>query len=87
MYCIDCTLSKFISDENGETALMCLRHNKEVCAIDKCKESKKLEEINRAREIYLDNYKTRYVADIAKMIGWSASRLNYYIYTRGWAKR
>ena len=80
MRCVDCPSSRFIQDENGVVDLICFRLKKKVLATTVCLDSKRSKEEERAKKIYLDNYQRYPLRDIAKMIGWSMNKLNWFIY-------
>lgn len=80
MKCIDCPNSRFVNDENGGIDLICFKLNKPVIATTVCLDSKKSKEEERAKKIYLDNFQRYPLRDIAKMIGWSMNKLNWFIY-------
>jgi hypothetical protein len=80
MKCIDCPNSRFVNDENGVVDLICFKLNKPVIATTVCLDSKRSKEEERVKKIYLDNFQRYPLRDIAKMIGWSMNKLNWFIY-------
>jgi len=80
MKCLDCSNSKLEPDENGIVDLICCKFNKPVLATTVCLNSKRFKKEERAKKIYLDNFQRYPLRDIAKMIGWSMNKLNWFIY-------
>lgn len=80
MKCIDCPNSSFDKNDNGDVDLICFKFKKSVLATTVCLDSKRFKEEARVKKIYLDNYQRYPLRDIAKMIGWSMNKLNWFIY-------
>lgn len=80
MKCVDCPNSRFVNDEKGVVDLICFKLKKPVLATTVCLDSKRSKEEERAKKIYLDNFQRYPLRDIAKMIGWSMNKLNWFIY-------
>lgn len=80
MKCIDCPNSSFDKNENGDVDLICFKFKKSVLATTVCLDSKRSKQEERAKKIYLDNFQRYPLRDIAKMIGWSMNKLNWFIY-------
>lgn len=80
MKCIDCPNSSFDKNENGDVDLICFKFKKSVLATTVCLDSRRFKEEARVKKIYLDNYQWYPLRDIAKMVGWSLNKLNWFIY-------
>lgn len=81
MECISCKSFEFLKDEQKEIYGYCHKKATKVSPYDECLSNKKGAKENRAAQIYIDNYKTKTLDEIAKMIGrnWNKARLNYLI--------
>ena len=79
MKCIDCRNSKFEKDESGIVDLICYKFKKSVLATTVCLDSKRSAQEERAKRIYLDNYQRYPLREVAKMIGWSVNKLNWFV--------
>lgn len=80
MICLNCKYSEFENDENGVVELVCLKFKKNVLATTSCINSAKFRKEERAKKIYLDNYQQFPLREVARMIGWSIGKLNWFIY-------
>lgn len=79
MKCIDCPNSRFVNNENNVVDLVCFRLKKNVFATTVCLDSKRSAQEERAKRIYLDNYQRYPLREVAKMIGWSVNKLNWFV--------
>ena len=79
MKCIDCPNSRFVNNENNIVDLVCFRFKKNVLATTVCLDSKRSAQEERAKRIYLDNYQRYPLREVAKMIGWSVNKLNWFV--------
>lgn len=80
MKCIDCPNSSFDKNENGDVDLICFKLKKSVLATTVCLDSKRFKQEDRAKKIYLDSYQKYPLREIARKIGWSLNKLNWFIY-------
>lgn len=80
MKCVDCSNSRFVNDENGVVDLICFKFKKSVLATTVCLDTQRSKEEERAKRIYLDNYQKYPLRDVARMIGWTVNKLNWFIY-------
>lgn len=80
MKCVDCPNSRFVNDENGVVDLICFKFKKSVLATTVCLDSKRSAQEERAKRIYLENYQKYPLRDVARMIGWTVNKLNWFIY-------
>ena len=80
MKCIDCPNSRFVQNMDGVVDLICFKFKKNVLATTVCLDSKRSEKEERAKKIYLDNYQRYPLREVAKMIGWSVNKLNWFVY-------
>ena len=80
MKCVDCPNSRFVNDEKGIVDLICFKFKKSVLATTVCLDTKRAKEEERAKKIYLDNYQSCPLREVARMIGWTVNKLNWFIY-------
>lgn len=79
MICVDCKHSKFIDIEEGVSNLYCFKFKQVVVVLNKCVNSKRFAQEERAKKIYLENYQVLPITLIAKKIGWTVNKLHYFI--------
>ena len=79
MRCLECPNSKFEKDENGVVDLICYKLNRPVIATTVCLDTKRSKEEERAKKIYLENFQKYPLRDIARMIGWTVNKLNWFV--------
>ena len=79
MKCIDCPNSRFVNDEKGVVDLICFKFKKPVLATTVCLDTQRSKEEERAKRIYLENYQKYPLRDIARMIGWTVNKLNWFV--------
>lgn len=79
MKCLECINSRFVQNEDGVVDFVCLRLNKTVFATTVCLDSKRFKEEDRARKIYIENFQRYPLSEIARMIGWSVNKLNWFV--------
>ena len=81
MQCIDCQYSS-AQGKVGEGHFYCEKKQAEVMPFNYCKMSKQFREEQRAVDIYLDNYESKTLDEIVKMIrnkNIDKAKLNYLI--------
>lgn len=81
MQCIDCQYSS-AKGKAGEGYFFCEKKQEEVLPFNVCKMSKQFKDEQRAIDIYMDNYETKTLDEILKMIGKRSidkAKLNYLI--------
>lgn len=87
MACITCDYFKAITNEEGEVEPICSKFNKEVFAFGKCIATKKFLKEERTKKIYLDNYKTASLDEIARMARVTKNQLTYLVSSNGLPKK
>lgn len=79
MKCIDCPDSRFVQDEKGVVDLICFKFKRTVIATTVCIDSERAKKEAEVKKVYYENYQKYPLRDIAKMVGWSVNKLNYFV--------
>lgn len=82
MKCIGCKEFRILNNENKETYGFCSKKQTETYPFDVCNANKKVLNEKRAVKIYMDNYQTKSLDEIVKMINLKdidKYKLNYLI--------
>ena len=90
MNCVDCQHYRFLVNEKNETYGFCSKTQKETFPFDTCVINKKFIEEQRITKIYLENYKTKSMDEIVKLIGkknYDRSKLTYFIVKKALPRR
>lgn len=81
MECLYCKHFEFLSNKKKDTYGFCNKQKKKVVPFEECIIEEKGIAEKRAIKIYINNYKTKKLDEIATMIGddWNKATLSYFI--------